>query len=402
MAVPQTVETGSTTARIADAELELTVLMPCLNEADTVALCVERAQEYLVSREIDGEVVVVDNGSTDDSVALAEAAGARVIHEVNPGYGSALRAGIRHARGEFIVMGDADMSYDFGALDPFLSRLREGYDLVMGNRFEGGIRPGAMPFLHRYLGNPVLTWIGGLLFRSDVRDFHCGLRGFRRSSMLSLDLTCPGMEFASEMVVRATLANHRVCEVPTTLSPDGRTRAPHLRTWRDGWRHLRFLLLFSPRWLFLYPGMALTIVGAAVMLWLAPGGRHIGSVGFNVNTLLYAAAAVVCGFQAMSLGILARTYAAQVGLLPSSSMTRRLTRLLSLEAGIAVGLLLILAGLAGGIVAAGFWGARSFGPLDPLVSLRIVIPSATALVLGGQIILVSFFISLLGFQKTGV
>src|SRR5687767_10394655 len=238
---------------------ELTVLMPCLDEAETVGRCVAKARGFLERAGIQGEVLVVDNGSSDGSVRLAEQAGARVVQERRRGYGNALRSGIEQARGRFVVMGDADDSYDFSALDPFLERLRAGADLVIGNRFQGGIAARAMPPLHRYLGNPVLTGIGRLFFRSPVGDFHCGLRGFRRDAIVALGLSTEGMEFASEMVVRATVEGLRIVEVPTTLAPDGRSRRPHLRTFRDGWRHLRFLLLFSPRWLFLYPGVILMI-----------------------------------------------------------------------------------------------------------------------------------------------
>jgi glycosyltransferase involved in cell wall biosynthesis len=285
---------------------ELTILMPCLDEAETVAVCVAKARAYLRRSAISGEVLVVDNGSVDGSPRIAEQAGARVILEHHSGYGNALRAGIVAARGRYVIMGDADDSYDFTALDPFVASLRGGADLVMGNRFLGGIAPQAMPALHRYLGNPLLSGIGRLFFRSPVGDFHCGLRGFRREAMAGLGLTAGGMEFASEMVVRATVEGLRIAEVPTTLSPDGRTRRPHLRSFRDGWRHLRFLLLFSPRWLFLYPGAILMIAGLASMLWLLPGPRHIGGIGLDVNTLMYCVAAIVCGFQAVAFAVFAK------------------------------------------------------------------------------------------------
>ena len=256
-----------------------------------------------------------------------------------------------------------------------------------------------MPFLHRYLGNPVLSWVGRLFFRSPVRDFHCGIRGFRRDAVRALGLRSPGMEFASEMVVRATLEGLTVSEVPTTLSSDGRGRAPHLRRWRDGWRHLRFLLLLSPRWLFVYPGALLMLVGTLAMLWLLPGPRRVGSVGLDVNTLIYAGAAIVCGFQALAFGVLAKTYAIQAGLLPDDPRIASLRRLLSLEVGIVAGSVLTLAGLAGSAAAVGFWGDRSFGALDPRVTLRMVAPAATALVLGMQLVFSSFFLSLLGFNE---
>jgi glycosyltransferase involved in cell wall biosynthesis len=364
---------------------ELTILMPCLNEAETIATCVRKAKGYIDSRGIVGEVVVADNGSTDGSQALAQACGARVLAIAAKGYGAALMGGIQGARGRFIIMGDSDDSYDFTSLDPFVEKLRAGYDLVMGNRFMGGIRPRAMPPLHRYLGNPVLTGIGRILFRSPSGDFHCGLRGFRRDAVLSLALTSTGMEFASEMIVKATLRKLRITEVPTTLSPDGRSRAPHLRSWRDGWRHLRFLLLFSPVWLFFYPGILLLVFGLATTLWLLPHPQSAGNVTFGVNTLVFAAAAIICGFQAIVFYMFAKTYAIRSGLLPEDRVVARLREILRLETGLIAGLLCMAAGLTLAAVALGFWGSHSFGPLNPEHSLRMVIPSATLLILGVQI-----------------
>lgn len=378
---------------------ELTILMPCLDEAETVAVCVAKARAYLQRSAISGEVLVVDNGSVDGSPRIAELAGARVILEHRSGYGNALRAGIVAARGSYVIMGDADDSYDFTALDPFVSSLRGGADLVMGNRFLGGIAPQAMPALHRYLGNPLLSGIGRLFFRSLVGDFHCGLRGFRREAMAGLGLTAGGMEFASEMVVRATVEGLRITEVPTTLSPDGRTRPPHLRSFRDGWRHLRFLLLFSPRWLFLYPGAILMIAGLASMLWLLPGPRRIGAIGLDVNTLMYCAAAIVCGFQALAFAVFAKVVAINARLLPEDPRIRRLTSVVTVEAGMAVGLLLFITGLAAGAYAVGIWGQASFGALNPEITLRIVAPSIVALILGLQIIFSSFFLGVLGLRR---
>jgi hypothetical protein len=375
--------------------LELTILMPCLNEAETIQVCLRKASEFLRTRGINGEVLVADNGSTDGSQALAQQCGARVVQVHNRGYGAALLGGIQAARGAFIIMGDADDSYDFTALDPFVAKLREGYELVMGNRFLGGIKPNAMPPLHKYLGNPVLTWIGRTLFRSASGDFHCGMRGFRRDSMLSLALTSPGMEFASEMVVKATLRGLRMTEVPTTLSPDGRSRPPHLRSWRDGWRHLRFLLLFSPAWLFFYPGLIMLIAGISTMVWLLPGQRSAGAVAFDVNTLVFAAAAIVCGFQAIMFYMLAKTYAIRAGLLPDDPVVHRLQDMLPLEVGLIIGSLLILAGLGLATYAIGVWGARSFGTLNPEQSLRVVIPSATLLMLGLQVLFSTCLLSIL-------
>jgi glycosyltransferase involved in cell wall biosynthesis len=364
---------------------ELTILMPCLNEAETIATCVRKAKGYIDSRGIVGEVLVADNGSTDGSQALAQACGARVLAVPAKGYGAALMGGIQAARGRFIIMGDSDDSYDFSALDPFVEKLRAGHDLVMGNRFMGEIKPRAMPPLHRYLGNPVLTGIGRLFFRSPSGDFHCGLRGFRRDAVLSLALTSTGMEFASEMVVKATLRKLRITEVPTTLSPDGRSRAPHLRSWRDGWRHLRFLLLFSPVWLFFYPGILLLVSGLATTLWLLPHPQSAGGVTFGVNTLVFAAAAIICGFQAIVFYMFAKTYAIRSGLLPEDRMVARLRETLRLETGLIAGLLCMGAGLTLAAVALGFWGSHSFGRLNPEQSLRMVIPSATLLILGMQV-----------------
>jgi glycosyltransferase involved in cell wall biosynthesis len=382
--------------------LEFTILMPCLNEAETIQVCVRKATAFLRDRGIDGEVLIADNGSTDGSQALARQSGARVVQISRHGYGAALIGGIQAALGTYIVMGDADDSYDFTALDSFVAKLRDGCELVMGNRFRGGIRPNAMPPLHRYLGNPVLTWIGRLLFRSPAGDFHCGLRGFRRDSIISLGLNSPGMEFASEMVVKATLRNLRMTEVPTVLSPDGRSRPPHLHSWRDGWRHLRFLLLFSPAWLFFYPGVVLLLTGLTAMAWLLPGQRSAGEINFDVNTLVFAAAAVVCGFQAIVFYMFAKTSAIRAGLLPEDPAVAKLRNVLRLEVGLIAGLLSTLIGLALAAYAVGAWGAQSFGRLNPQQSLRIVIPSATLLILGLQIMFSSCLLSILQLDRRGV
>ncbi|HEV2722568.1 MAG TPA: glycosyltransferase family 2 protein, partial [Thermoanaerobaculia bacterium] len=279
--------------------IELSIVMPCLNEAETIEVCVAKARRFLDTSGIDGEVVVADNGSRDASREIAGRAGARVVDVGERGYGSALQGGIAAARGRYVIMGDADDSYDFSALAAFVEKLRGGADLVMGDRFAGGVLPGAMPPLHRWLGNPVLSGIGRLFFRSPVRDFHCGLRGFSKAAYERMELRTTGMEFASEMVVKATLLGMRVDEVPIVLHPDGRSHPPHLRSWRDGWRHLRFLLLYSPRWLFLYPGFVLMLLGAVVAGWLLPRPRTLGGVTFDVQTLLYAGMAIVIGFQAV-------------------------------------------------------------------------------------------------------
>ena len=378
---------------------ELSVVMPCLNEAETLATCIRKAQRWFDEASVEGEVIIADNGSTDGSQAIASALGARVINVPARGYGSALMGGITAARGKYIVMGDADDSYDFTDLSPFIEKLREGYDLVMGNRFMGGIEPGAMPALHRYLGNPVLTELGRTFFRSPSRDFHCGLRGFSKSAIMKMDLRTTGMEFASEIVVKATLHRMRITEVPTTLAPDGRSRAPHLRSWRDGWRHLRFLLMYSPRWLFLYPGVLLMLFGSFFGLMLLRGPVYIGSIGFDVQTLLYSAVAVVIGFQAVVFAVFTKTFAIMEGLLPEDPRLNKVMRYVNLEVGLVVGSVLILFGLGGSIYAVKFWNAHAFGALQPSETLRLIIPAVTALTIGCQTVLSSFFMSILGLRR---
>jgi hypothetical protein len=380
-------------------EPEVSIVMPCLNEAETLAACIDKARRALDGAEIRGEIIVADNGSTDGSQALAAKLGARVIHVSAQGYGNALMGGINAARGQYVIMGDADDSYDFSDLTPFVERLRAGYDLVMGNRFKGGIKGGAMPASHRYVGNPVLTAIGRLFFRSPCGDFHCGLRGFDKAAVLKLDLRTTGMEFASEMVVKATLHKLRITEVPTTLSPAGRTRPPHLHTWRDGWRHLRFLLLYSPRWLFLYPGALLMLAGAAAGAWLLPGPRTIAGVTFDVHTLVYAAMSILVGFQAITFAVFTKVFAISEGLLPEDPRLKGVFRWITLEVGLIVGAAGVLAGIAGSVHALGFWGERSFGLLNPSQTLRTVIPAVTCLTLGCQIIFSSFFLSVLGLRR---
>ena len=379
--------------------LELSVVMPCLNEAETLETCIRKAQHFLREARVAGEVLVADNGSTDGSQALATRTGARLVPVEARGYGSALMGGITAAAGRFIIMGDADDSYDFSRLGPLLDRLREGYDLVMGNRFAGGIQPGAMPPLNRYLGNPVLTAIGRLFFHSPVRDFHCGLRGFTKAAVLRMNLRTTGMEFASEMVVKATLIGLRVGEVPIPYSPAGRSRRPHLRPWRDGWRHLRFLLLYSPRWLFLYPGILLALLGAVAGLWLLPAPRTIGRVTLDVHTLLHAAVAVLIGFQGISFAAFTRIFAVTEGLLPDDHRLHRLFRIVTLEIGLAVGIALIIIGLVVSGYALGGWAERAFGQLEPAQTLRLVIPGVLSLALGCQVVLSSFFLSVLGLAR---
>lgn len=380
-------------------ECELSIVMPCLNEAETLRTCISKALAFLRDNNIAGEIIIADNGSTDGSQKIAHGLDAKVIHVEQKGYGAALTGGIEAACGKFTIMGDADDSYDFSSLNPFLVKLREGYDLVMGNRFKGGIKTGAMPPLHKYLGNPVLTSIGRILFKSPSGDFHCGLRGFNTDSIRKLDLKTTGMEFASEMVVKSTLHNLKITEVPTTLSPDGRNRPPHLRSWRDGWRHLRFMLLYSPKWLFLFPGMALVIAGLAGGLWLVPGPRTIGHVTLDVHTLMYAGAAILIGFQSVIFAVFTKIFAITEGLLPEDPRLNKVFDYITLEVGLIIGFILFFMGLAGSIGAFIYWDYRLFGPLDVSKTMRIVIPSVTLLSLGCQIVLSSFFLSILGLRR---
>jgi glycosyltransferase involved in cell wall biosynthesis len=379
--------------------LELSILMPCLNEAETLEICIQKALRSLRELDIAGEVIIADNGSTDGSQDIATRMGARVVPVAAKGYGSALMGGIIAARGVYIIMGDADDSYNFSNLGFFVNKLREGFDLVMGNRFQGGIKPGAMPPLHKYLGNPVLTWVGRLFFASPVGDFHCGLRGFRRDSILKLDLQTTGMEFASEMVVKASVYKLRITEIPTVLSPDGRSRPPHLRTWRDGWRHLRFLLLYSPRWLFLYPGTALMIWGLIIVVWLLPGTQKIGSISFDVHTLLYGAIAIIIGFQAVTFAFFTKIFAISEKFLPEDPKLNKIFRYVTLETGLIVGVTLILIGIVGSFLSLTIWSETAFGSLDPSKTLRLVIPSLTCLTVGLQMVLSSFFLSVLGLKR---
>ncbi len=370
--------------------VELSIVMPCLNESETLSICITKAQWYIQQQHLAAEIIIADNGSTDGSQAIATGFGVKVIEVSDRGYGSALRAGIAAAKGQYIIMGDADNSYDFTQLSPFIDQLRAGYDLVMGNRFRGGIQPGAMPPLHRYLGNPVLTWIGRLFFASPCQDFHCGLRGFRKDAIEALGLRTTGMEFASEMVVKATLYRLKIAEVSTTLSPDGRSRPPHLRSWRDGWRHLRFLLLYSPRWLFLYPGLLLMLVGFVSTLFLLSGPK--------VHTLLYSSTAMLIGFQIALFSIFTKAFGMNEGLLPTDRRFQKLLRYLNLEVGLIVGAILILMGFGGTVYAFSRWQSQLFGALDPAETMRVVIPSVTCFALGFQVVFSSFFLSVLNLK----
>jgi len=381
------------------ADLEISVVMPCLNEEKTIGACVAEALATLESAGLRGEVVVADNGSTDRSVEIARGLGARVVPVEKKGYGNALLGGFSSARGLFVIMGDADQSYDFTHIPAFVAKLRDGYDLVMGNRFRGRIEPGAMPALHRYLGTPVLTAIARLFFGSPCGDIYCGLRGFRRDAILRLGLRTTGMEFATEMVVKAAIFGLPIAEVPTTLRPDGRGRRPHLRTWRDGWRGLRFLMLYSPRWLFLYPGIGLIIAGSAVGLWLLPAPRTVHGVTFDVHTLLFTGLAVLLGFQSVTFAFFTKFFAITEGLSPEDARLNRLFRYVTLEVGLAAGTLLMALGVAAWAVALGTWGARHFGPLDIDATMRITIPGAVLMALGFQTFLSSLFLSVLGMAR---
>jgi glycosyltransferase involved in cell wall biosynthesis len=379
--------------------IEISIVLPCLNERETVGTCVAKAKAVLEAAGLDGEIIVADNGSTDGSIELAESSGARVVHVRDRGYGNALRGGIQAARGTFVLMADSDDSYDFGHIPRFVEELRNGSDLVMGNRFRGGIQEGAMPVLHRYLGNPVLTAVGRLFFRSPARDFHCGIRAFRKQSYESMDIRSTGMEFASEMVVKASLLRMKVSEVPTTLSPDGRSHPPHLRTWHDGWRHLRFLLMYSPRWLFLYPGIASVLVGIAAVLWLLPGPRRVGDVVFDVHTLAYGFGSILVGFQLLAFAVFTKVFAITEGLLPEDPRLNQMFKYVKLETGLVLGALFVLLGAAGSIFAVSTWARSSFGPITSANILRLVLFSVFALILGPQVIFSSFFLSILGLRR---
>lgn len=381
-------------ARARDA-LELSIVMPCLDEARTLGICISKANAFIEASGISGEVVVADNGSTDGSQEIGKNAGARVVDVTTKGYGAAIAAGIDAARGRFVIIGDSDDSYDFSDLSGFVEALEDGNDLVMGNRFQGGIAPGAMPFLHRYLGNPVLSLIGRIFFRSNITDFHCGLRGIRRQAFHELGLQTTGMEFASEMVVKSVLKGFSIAEVPTTLSPDGRNRPPHLRTWRDGWRHLRFLLMYAPRWLFLYPGLGLMALGLIAMIAILPGPLQLGSIVFDVHTLVVAMGAIVVSGQIVLFYLLAQQYAVKTGLLPATSGSRLIQPYLRLEFVVILGAAFFFVGAAGLVYAVYIWGNTSFSQLNYSWMMRIVVPSVTTMAFGVQAIFAGFLGSIL-------
>jgi glycosyltransferase involved in cell wall biosynthesis len=376
-------------------EIEVSVVMPCLNEARTVGRCVTKALDALERAGVRGEVIVADNGSSDGSVEVASDHGARVVHVARRGYGSALQSGIAAARGRYIIMGDADDSYDFTDLTPFIGRLREGHDLVMGNRFKGGIRPGAMPRLHQYFGNPVMTGLLNVLFRSPIGDVQCGLRGFRKDSYRRLGLSTPGMEFASEMVAKACLHRQKITEVPIVLHPDGRGRPPHLRSFRDGWRNLRFLLLICPLWLYLIPAVFLIAAGLGLMTWLTPGARLVGTVRLDVHTLLLGALCLLVGYQTLWFWAFARIFGSVSGILPVDTFSRGIFRYLNLERGLFAGASLLLTGLAINLRLVNEWYRADLGNLDIPMTMRYAIWGFVALVLGVQTIYGSFFLSML-------
>ena len=383
-------------------EVELTVVMPCLNEADTLEPCISAAQSALHEGGIRGEIVVADNGSTDGSQDIARRMGARVEPVAEKGYGAALMGGIEKARGRFILMGDSDESYDFHEIPRFVEKLREGFDLVQGCRLESGggtVKSGAMPFLHRHLGNPLFSWLARWWFRAPIHDIHCGMRAFRADFYRSLGLKCTGMEFASEMIIKATLQRGSIAEVPITLHPDGRiSHEAHLRTFRDGWRHLRFFLLFSPRWLFLAPGMALILSGIVGFLIAMPR-LTISGVEFDVHTLLFSGLFMIVGYMAVLFGLFTKMFAISEGLLPADSRVTRLSRTISLERGLALGLLVFLAGGMLLAVAVNQWRIVEFGGLDYQSTMRWVIPGATLAVLGVQTVFSSFFMGVLGLSR---
>ncbi len=380
--------------------IELTILMPCLNEEETIAICIRKARSFLLRCHIDGEILISDNGSTDNSKEIAESLGARVVHAEQKGYGSALRTGCEAALGKYVIMGDADDSYDFENLMPFVEKLRDGFELVMGNRFKGGIEKGAMPWSHRYIGNPVLSFIGRLFFKREVRDFHCGLRGYDCEKIKRLGLVTTGMEYASEMVVMAGLAGLKICEVPTILQKDGRSRAPHLRSFRDGWRHLKFLFMYSPKWLFLYPGMILLIIGILGGITLSIGQLSVGSVVFGIHTLLYCMMAVIIGVNVIYFYLFTKLYAEKSHFIPHDDSIDRLARF-GEDKGILIGFILALLGLIASIIALTIWGNSGFGQMNPETLMRYVLPAATLIEVGIETIFASFFMGILKIDWKG-
>src|ERR1700704_584611 len=380
---------------------EVSIVMPCLNEAETLAKCIGHAKAAAEKGGFSAEIIVADNGSTDGSQRIARGLGARVVDVPRKGYGSALIGGIDAAQGRFVVMGDADDSYDFEAIGPLIDKLREGYDLVVGNRFLGGIQPGAMPWSHRWFGNPVLTLISRIFFHAPVGDTHCGLRALRKDAYKKMRLRATGMEFASEMVIKASLKGMRITEVAVVLRPDGRSRPPHLRTWRDGWRHLRFMLLFSPRWLFLYPGLALFAVGAVLSALLVAGPLYWGGLRLDIHTLLVAGVLSLLGYQLVLFAVFTKIFAVRMGFHPPHPVLEGLFRYITLEVGLLAGALMVVAGIAGLVLAVVSWQSVGFGNLDPSLTMREVIPAVLLLAIGTQTVFASFFISILSIDVEG-
>lgn len=379
-------------------DLELTVLIPCLNEENSIGICIDKAINWMKNANVKGEVLVSDNGSTDKSIEISKERGARVEHIPVKGYGSALIGGINAAKGKYIIMGDADDSYDFSALDPFVDNLRKGHDVVMGNRFKGGIEKGAMPFLHKYLGNPVLTWIGNVLFKVGCGDFHCGLRGVNRKSILKLNLNTTGMEFASEMIIKSALNDFKIAEVPTKLYPDKRGRAPHLRTWRDGWRHLRFLLMYSPRWLFLYPGAFLGLISVALTS-LSLNESSLGGFNLGMHTTVYSFAGILVAAQMINFAFMTKIFAMREGFLPEDKKLNKLISFVTLEKALIFGVILLFLGLGLSLNALSTWQENNFIYMNPLESMKIVIPGAMSIALGFGVIFSGFFYSILGIKS---
>ena len=379
----------------APVAVEVSIVMPCLNEVETLAACIAEAREAISKGGYTAEIIVADNGSTDGSQLVARELGAKVVDVQRKGYGSALIGGIDAAQGRFVVMGDADASYDFAAIAPLIAKLRDGYDLVVGNRFLGGIEPGAMPWSHRWLGNPVLSSINKIFFHAPVGDTHCGLRAFTKGAYDKMRLRATGMEFASEMVIKASLKGMRITEVPVVLRPDGRSRPPHLRTWRDGWRHLRFMLLFSPRWLFLYPGLALLVVGLGLSALLVAGPLRVGGVRLDIHTMLVAGFLALLGYQLVLFAVFTKMFAIREGFHPPHPALQTLLRYITLEVGLLAGALMALGGLVALVLAVTSWQSVGFGNLNPSTTMREVIPAVVLLSLGTQTIFASFFISIL-------
>ncbi|WP_274476029.1 glycosyltransferase family 2 protein [Mangrovimonas aestuarii] len=380
--------------------VELSIVMPCLNEAETIATCIIKAKTFLENNLISGEIIIGDNGSTDGSQQIALNLGAVVVNVEEKGYGSATLGAIHKAKGKYIITADTDDSHDLKHLMPFLDKLRQGYDMVMGNRFKGQKIPGAMSFLHRHIGNPILTGIGNLFFRTNVGDFHCGLRGFTKAAFNKMDLQTTGMEFASEIVVKASLNNLRITEVPTTVFPAGRSRKPHLRSFPDGWRHLRFLLLYSPTWLFLVPGIifiALGLILSLALILFSP--LTVNNITFDIHTLLYTSASILIGFQFFTFYALTKIYAIEHGLFPSSKRYKKIFNYINLEVGLITGGICLLFGAILSFYGLSVWANSDFSTLDPAKTLRLTIPAVFSILLGMQIVFFSLFFSILGLKQ---